>query len=51
MGYITLLNPQKSAGVIDIFDKMVKKVGRDSSSVEKIAEYKLSFSEHYDKAF
>ena len=38
-------------GVIDIFDKMVKRVGRDPSSVEKIAEYKLSFSEDYDKAF
>jgi coenzyme F420-dependent glucose-6-phosphate dehydrogenase len=37
-------------GVIDIFDKMVKRVGRDPSSVEKIAEYKLSFSEDYDKA-
>ena len=37
--------------VIDIFDKMVKRVGRDPSSVEKIAEYKLSFSEDYDKAF
>jgi hypothetical protein len=50
-GHITFLKPQKSAGVIDIFDKMVKKVGGDSSSVEKIAEYKLSFADDYDKAF
>ena len=50
-GLITFLNPQESVGVIDIFDKMVKRVGRDPSSVEKIAEYKLSFSEDYDKAF
>jgi coenzyme F420-dependent glucose-6-phosphate dehydrogenase len=28
-----------------------KRIGRDPLSVEKIAEYKLSFSEDYDKAF
>jgi len=50
-GLITFLEPQDSTAVIDIFDKMVKRVGRDPLSVEKIAEYKLSFSEDYDKAF
>jgi coenzyme F420-dependent glucose-6-phosphate dehydrogenase len=50
-GLISYLEPVEAGKVLRIFDSTAKKEGRDLNSLEKIAEYKVSFSEDYDKAF
>ncbi len=50
-GLITYLPPTEAGKVIRVFDTTVEKEGRDVGSLEKIAEYKVSFSEDYDEAF
>jgi coenzyme F420-dependent glucose-6-phosphate dehydrogenase len=51
-GLISHLPPDDAGKtVLRIFDSTAKKEGRDVDSLEKIAEYKVSFSEDYDKAF
>ena len=36
---------------LDIFNKTAEQEGKDSSRIAKIAEYKVSYSVDYDKAF
>lgn len=50
-GLITTLKPDKSKEIFDEFDDAAKEAGKDPSSLEKIAEYKVSFDEDYDSAF
>jgi coenzyme F420-dependent glucose-6-phosphate dehydrogenase len=50
-GLISYLRPEEADKVLRIFDSTAEKEARDVNSLEKIAEYKLSFSEDYDKAF
>src|ERR671922_562438 len=47
-GLITYLNPQESAKALETFDKTVEESGL--SQKPKIAEYKVSFSDDYNKA-
>ena len=51
-GLITYLKPQESKNILKIFNDTIKmkREGTDPSSLDKIAEYKLSYSEDYDKA-
>lgn len=50
-GLITYLQVAEAGKVLDLFDKAAKKEGRDLGSLEKMAEYRVSFSKDYDKAF
>jgi coenzyme F420-dependent glucose-6-phosphate dehydrogenase len=50
-GLITFLKPAESSKVLDAFNDTAKKENKNLSSLEKIVEYKVSFSEDYDKAF
>jgi coenzyme F420-dependent glucose-6-phosphate dehydrogenase len=50
-GLITFLKAKQSKELFDEFNKAAKEAGKDPSSLEKIAEYKVSFDEDYDKAF
>jgi coenzyme F420-dependent glucose-6-phosphate dehydrogenase len=51
-GLISYLRPDEAGKtVLRVFDSAAEKEGRDVDSLEKIAEYKVSFSEDYDKAF
>ena len=50
-GLITFLKPAESSKVLDVFNDTAKKENKNLSSLEKIVEYKVSFSEDYDKAF
>ncbi|WP_148680879.1 TIGR03557 family F420-dependent LLM class oxidoreductase [Candidatus Nitrososphaera gargensis] len=50
-GLITYLPAAEAGKVLHIFDATAEKEGRDKDSLEKIAEYKVSFSEDYDEAF
>jgi coenzyme F420-dependent glucose-6-phosphate dehydrogenase len=50
-GLITFLKPKESKKTLDIFNKTAKSEGKNPYDIEKIAEYKLSYSEDYDKAF
>ena len=50
-GLITYLSPAKANEVLHLFDSTAEKEGKDIESLEKIAEYKVSFSEDYDEAF
>ncbi|HYT01409.1 MAG TPA: LLM class flavin-dependent oxidoreductase [Candidatus Acidoferrum sp.] len=50
-GFITFLKPSESSSVLDTINASTIMEDRDPSSFEKMAEYKLSFSEDYDKAF
>ena len=45
------MGPDEADNVLCVFDSTAKKEGRDLNSLEKIVEYKVSFSEDYDKAF
>ncbi|HEX2230670.1 MAG TPA: LLM class flavin-dependent oxidoreductase, partial [Nitrososphaeraceae archaeon] len=50
-GLISYLRPDEaSKTVLRVFDSTAEKEGRDANALEKIAEYKVSFSEDYDKA-
>jgi coenzyme F420-dependent glucose-6-phosphate dehydrogenase len=50
-GLITFLKPDESRKVLDVFNDTVRKENKNLNSLEKIAEYKISFSEDYEKAF
>ena len=51
-GLISYLRPDEAGKtILPVFDSTAKKEGRDLNSLEKIGEYKVSFSEDYDKAF
>jgi coenzyme F420-dependent glucose-6-phosphate dehydrogenase len=51
-GLISYLRPDEAGKtVLRVFDSAAEKECRDVHSLEKIAEYKVSFSEDYDKAF
>ena len=50
-GLISYLRPTEAGKVLRVFDSTAEKEGRDLNSLEKIAEYKVSFSEDYDEAF
>lgn len=50
-GLISFLKPEESRRTLDIFSKAAKKAGKDPSKMEKVAEYKISYSTDYDRAF
>ena len=50
-GLITFLKPKEAEKTLNLFNKTAKREGKDPSSMQKIAEYKISYSEDYDKAF
>ncbi|MGI9009660.1 MAG: LLM class flavin-dependent oxidoreductase [Nitrososphaeraceae archaeon] len=52
-GLITVLSPEetKEKNVFQIFEDAVKKEGKNPNQMEKIVEYKVSYSNDYDKAF
>lgn len=50
-GLITFLKPNESRKIFDVFNDTAEKENKNASSLEKIAEYKISFSEDYDQAF
>jgi len=50
-GLISYLQPNEAGRVLGVFDSTAEKEGRDLNTLEKIAEYKVSFSEDYDQAF
>jgi coenzyme F420-dependent glucose-6-phosphate dehydrogenase len=50
-GLITFLKPEESKMTLDLFNKTAKKEGKEPSRMDKIAEYKLSYSKDYDRAF
>jgi coenzyme F420-dependent glucose-6-phosphate dehydrogenase len=50
-GLISYLGPAEADKVLRVFDSTAEKEGRDLNPLEKIAEYKVSFSEDYDQAF
>jgi coenzyme F420-dependent glucose-6-phosphate dehydrogenase len=50
-GLVSYLRPVEAGKVLRVFDSTAEKEGRDLNSLEKIAEYKVSFSEDYEEAF
>jgi coenzyme F420-dependent glucose-6-phosphate dehydrogenase len=50
-GLISYLQPVEAGKVLRVFDFTAEKEGRDLNSLEKMAEYKVSFSEDYEDAF
>ena len=52
-GLITVLSPEETRkkNIFQIFEDAVKKEGKNPTQMEKIVEYKLSYSNDYDKAF
>jgi coenzyme F420-dependent glucose-6-phosphate dehydrogenase len=50
-GLISYLRPVEAGKVLRVFDSIAEKGGRDLKSLEKIAEYKVSFSGDYEEAF
>jgi len=50
-GLISYLQTVEAGKVLHVFDTTAEKEGRDLHSLEKIAEYKVSFSEDYEAAF
>lgn len=49
-GIITYLKPDEARQTLEAFDHYAKQNGIDPDSLEKIAEYKVSYSEDYEKA-
>jgi coenzyme F420-dependent glucose-6-phosphate dehydrogenase len=49
-GLVTYLGPQEARKTLEAFGNAAKKAGRDAASLEKMVEYKVSFSEDYDRA-
>ncbi|MCY1155699.1 MAG: putative F420-dependent glucose-6-phosphate dehydrogenase, partial [Nitrososphaera sp.] len=49
-GLISNLQPAEAGELLRVFDSTAEKEGRGLGSLEKIAEYKVSFSEGYDEA-
>lgn len=50
-GLITYLNLEQSNKILSLFDQTARRQGRDTSKLEKAVEFKLSYSDDYDKAF
>jgi coenzyme F420-dependent glucose-6-phosphate dehydrogenase len=50
-GLITFLKPHEVSTILSTVNATARMEDKDPSSLEKIAEYKISFSEDYDKAF
>jgi coenzyme F420-dependent glucose-6-phosphate dehydrogenase len=50
-GLISYLRPVEAGNVLRLFDSTAEKEGRDLNSLEKIAEYKVSFAGDYEEAF
>ena len=50
-GLISYLRPVEAGNVIRLFDSTAEKEGRNQRSLEKIAEYKVSFADDYEQAF
>ncbi len=50
-GLISYLRPAEAGKILRIFDSTAEKEGRDLNSLEKMAEYKVSFSDDYEEAF
>ena len=50
-GLITFIKPKEAEKTLDLFNKTAKREGKNPSNMQKIAEYKISYSEDYDKAF
>lgn len=50
-GLITFLKPNESEKPINLFNKTAVREGKDPSAMQKIAEYKISYSQDYEKAF
>jgi coenzyme F420-dependent glucose-6-phosphate dehydrogenase len=50
-GLISYLQPSEAGKVLHVFDTTAEKEGRDRDALEKLAEYKVSFSEDYEEAF
>lgn len=52
-GLITVLSPKetKEKNIFQIFEDAIKKEGKNPNQMEKIIEYKISYSNDYDKAF
>jgi coenzyme F420-dependent glucose-6-phosphate dehydrogenase len=54
-GLITFLKAKESQKILDIFEKTIKKDGKqennNTNSKQKIAEYKVSYSQNYEEAF
>ena len=49
-GLITFLKPKDSKNIIETFDIEARKNGKNLRSLQKIAEYKVSYSEDYEQA-
>ena len=50
-GLVTFVKPGQVQEIFQSFDQAAREAGRDPAKLEKIAEYKVSFSEDYDAAF
>ena len=50
-GLITFLKPGQAREILSRFDKVAKSSGKDLQSLQKIAEYKVSYAEDLDRAF
>ena len=52
-GLITVLSPEETRekNIFQIFEDAIKKEGKHPNQMEKIVEYKVSYSNDYDKAF
>jgi coenzyme F420-dependent glucose-6-phosphate dehydrogenase len=50
-GLVTFLKPRQAREILSRFDRTAKSNGKDVESLEKIAEYKISYAEDYDRAF
>ena len=55
-GLITFLNAKESQKILGVFDRAIQKEGKgdnnnNMSSKQKIAEYKVSYSNNYEQAF
>lgn len=50
-GLITYLTPSEAGRILEIFDRTAKTEREPGFIPEKIAEYKVSFSDDYDRAF
>lgn len=49
-GIITFLKPKDAKPILALFDRTAKANGRDPSSLKKIVEYKVSYSDDYEEA-
>jgi coenzyme F420-dependent glucose-6-phosphate dehydrogenase len=52
-GLITVLSPEETRKkhIFQILEDAIKKEGKNPNQIEKIVEYKVSYSHDYDKAF